>query len=150
MPTLRADGSTGIVCIYNGSDNVVANPNADLSRVLFHSDLLYPVVISSQSGSTTLSAVGGNQGINRTYTLFAHGQNGIPFVLGYVSNLAPSNVALAGSVPTDIQTNGFGRWVTLGADATNVYLHEQTVTRSGTSLGSRSLNWVVFITDLLL
>lgn len=150
MPTLLADGTSGVVCIYNGADDVVANPNADLSRVLFHSSLLYPTVISQQSGSTTLPAVGEKQSVNTTYTLFNHGTAGTPFVLGYISNLAAVNVALAGSVPTDMGADGFSRWVTLGADNTRVYLHLQTVTRSGVSFGSRSLNWVVYVTDLIL
>lgn len=149
MPRLFARGSDGVVCIHTGDDDVVDDPFVDLSRVLFHSDLEYPSIIATYTPSVTLPARSSNTYQDATHTLFAHGQAGIPFVLGYISNM--SNVALAGSVPVDLDTSsGFGRWVDLGADATNVVLHEQSVVKSGGSLSSRGLNLVVYVTDLIL
>lgn len=149
MPRLFARGSDGTVCIHTGADDVVGNPYVDLTRVLFHSALLYPsVVYESGPWSVTLPALSSNDVRYSTYDVFAHGRPGTPFVLGYINNL--SNVALAGSVPVDALSGGFGRFVTLGADATYVRLHEASVVTNGLSLDARELLITVFVTDLLL
>jgi hypothetical protein len=148
MPTLFARGSDGVVCIYTGSNDVVSSPTSDLSRVLFHSSLEYPAILTTTTLSVTLPARTSNTYQDATHTLFAHGRAGIPFVLGYISNM--SNVALAGSVPVDMAGNGLGRWVDLGADTTNVILHEQSVVGNGLSMASRTLDLVIYVTDLIL
>src|SRR5690606_28675325 len=148
MTTLFSRGSDGTTCIYNGSNNVVDNPKGDLSRVLFHSDLDYPSVISTRDVSVTLPA--------RTttpfytyHTLFAHGRPGIPFVFGYILNMG--NLSLAGSVPLDFRVLFHGRFVTLGANATHVVLHEMSSGVNGsTTYDARSLTIRVHVTDLLL
>lgn len=148
MPTLFARGSDGTVCIYTGASDVVDAPLGDLSRVLFHSALLYPAVVSTLTATITLPAVAANDDAGRTHTVGAHGKAGTPFVLGYISNL--SNLPLAGSVPLDKDARGFGRWVTLGADATNVIIHEQTVCGFDNGFSSRAIVVVALVTDLLL
>lgn len=150
MPTLHARGSDGTVAIFTGADDVIDNPLSDLSRVLFHSALQYPSVISTTDTSITLPERICTSPIAPFYdihTLFAHGQAGTPFVFGYITNM--SNVSLAGSVPTDSQASIYGRFVTLGSDAGNVVLHEQTVGQSIT-YAARGLTIRVHITDLLL
>lgn len=155
MPTLFARGSDGVVCIYTGSDNVVADPTLDLSRVLFHSSLLYPSLTQTITTTITLPDRALNSQTLTTHTIQAHGLGGIPFVLGYIDNLVP-NVALAGSVPVEIYASygGFGRFVTLGADATNIVLHENSVIPNAmggaTGSGTFALDLVVYVTDLLL
>lgn len=153
MPRLFVRGSDGVVCIHTGADNVVNAPTADLSRVLFHSSLEYPALIRTQTATVTLKGRLTNTVARTTHTLFAHGQAGTPFVLGYIANLG--NVSLAGTVPIEVYSGGFGRFVTLGADATNVLLHENTTipnTLPGGALNTAdvSLSMVIFVTDLLL
>lgn len=153
MPRLFARGSDGVVCIHTGSDNVVNTPTADLSRVLFHSALEYPALVRTESVSVTLPSRALNAVTLTTHTLFAHGQSSTPFVLGYISSL--SNVALAGTVPIDIYSGGFGRFVTLGADVTNVLLHEYTTVPNtlpggALSTSSATLSMTIYVTDLLL
>ena len=65
-------------------------------------------------------------------------------MLGYISNM--SNVSLAGSVPVDGSASWMGRWVTLGANSTNVVLNEDTLG----AYAARTLNMVIHVTDLLL
>lgn len=153
MPRLFVRGSDGVVCIHTGADDVVSTPTADLSRVLFHSSLLYPSLLYSQAASVTLPQRLLNTQALTTHTLFAHGLAGTPFVLGYITTL--SNLPLAGTVPIELYNGGFGRWVTLGADATNVVLHEHTTvpnTLPGGATGADqvTISVTVYVTDLLL
>lgn len=146
MPTLHARGSDGTVAIFNGADDVIDNPLADLSRVLFHSSLQYPAIVSEHDITVPLPARS-----TSSFTpipLFAHGKSGTPFVLGYIANLA--NVPLAGSVPIETFDFMYGRFVTLGADATNVILHDGYILPSAGTYPARTLNLRIFITDLLL
>lgn len=145
MPRLFARGSDGVVCIHTGSDDVVDDPTIDLSRVLFHSDLDYPTVTTIYTPSISLPARSTSP-VYAQHTLFAHGLAGTPFVLGYISNM--SNLPLVGSVPVDGQSAVFGRFVTLGANATNVILYEETVISA--VLSARTLDMVIYVTDLLL
>lgn len=145
MPRLFARGSDGVVCIHTGADDVVDNPTSDLSRVLFHSSLDYPAIIATYTPSVTLPAWSLGRPFYNLHNLFAHGRPGIPFVLGYISNM--SNIGLSGSVPVDSVPNYYARWVTLGANATNVVLHEDNDPGVGTA---RTLNLVIHVTDLLL
>ena len=150
MPTLFARGSDGVVAIFTGSDDVVSNPTADLSRVLFHSALEYPAVISITTQSIELPSRTTTPAtpVYAIHNLFAHGRGGIPFVFGIITNMG--NLSLAGSVPVDGDPPFYGRFVTLGADGTNVVLHENTVGRSTTTYAARTLTVRVYITDLLL
>lgn len=147
MPRLFARGSDGVVCIHTGADDVVSTPTADLSRVLFHSNLDYPSIVSTHTTSVTLPARTAITYAN--FDLFAHGQAGTPFIIGYITNLAAVPVTFAGSVPVDAIANSwFARWVTLGANSTHVVLNESTIPSLG--LPARTLNITVLVTDLLL
>jgi hypothetical protein len=145
MPRLFARGSDGVICIHTGNDDVVDDPLTDLSRVMFHSDLEYPAIIAEHAVSVTLPARSGVQAY-QTHNLLAHGRPGIPFVLGRIANMGSR--PLVGTVPVDGQPNWFGRFVTLGADATHVRLHENTI-GSG-AYAARTIDLVVYVTDLIL
>jgi hypothetical protein len=145
MPRLFARGSDGVVCIHAGADDVVDTPLADLSRVLFHSALEYPAIIAEHAVSVTLPARSGAQAY-QTHNLLAHGRPGIPFVLGRIANMG--SLPLVGTVPVDGQVTWFGRFVTLGADATHVRLHENTVGSS--AYAARTIDLVIYVTDLIL
>ena len=145
MPRLFARGSDGVVCIHTGSDDVVANPLLDLSRVLFHSDLLYPSVIDTIDFSVTLPARAGRGG--QVLKPAAHGQPGIPFVQAYITNLG--NLSVAGSLPVQTESGASHsmRLVDIGADATDLVLSEFYFCNS---LAAITLDVRVLVKDLLL
>lgn len=147
MPTLFARGSDGTVAIYTGASDVVDNPLGDLSRVLFHSDLEYPAIVSEHDITVPLPSRSGGSSYN-AFNLFGHGKAGTPFVLGYIANLA--NVPLAGSVPIATNDTLYGRFVTLGADATWVILHDASIMPVTGSYAAQTLDLKIFVTDLLL
>jgi hypothetical protein len=148
---LRARGSDGKVAIYRGPDDApFTNPLANLSRVLFHSDLQYPTIIGQVSGSITFPARGANLLDRATQVMFAHGRPGFPMVLGQFNNLDGQVVTMAGSVPVQMDPFGFARMVTLGADASNVIMHENFVTHVTAGFPAITLNWTVYILDVLL
>lgn len=148
---LRARGSDGRMSIHTGADDLPFDaPLSHLSRVLFHSDLDYPAILSTHEGSTTFPALGAGSRRNTKYTLFAHGRPGIPIVLGQILNLAPDPVTFAGSVPMQMSSYGFARWLTLGADATNVIVHEQILSHVNAGIAAKAINWRVFVMDTIL
>lgn len=154
----RARASDARVAIYTGADDVFTNPLADLSRVLFHSDLDYPHIISIHTGTVTLPAMSADTRRDAVTNLFAHGKAGTPMVFGLLTNLGGADIALQGSVPVAMNPYGFGRWVTLGANTTHVLMHEQSVAQvfasitpaTGNGYAALTLNWKVYMTDTLL
>jgi hypothetical protein len=130
---LRVAG--GKVAVWDGEGDTLPfdNPLGNLSRVKFHSDLSYIKVILEQTVTVNLPAIANVLQGTASYTLFAHGQAGFPFVLGKLDSVDGSPTLFTGSVPVQFGTGGaigfgyYGRWVSLGADATNVYLHEYYV-----------------------
>ncbi len=151
MPTLKARGSDGVVCIFDGAEDVVDDPLLDLSRVYFHSNLLYPKIVNKVSGSITLPAIGTNTERLALYILFSHGLSpNQPIVFGYLTGLSVDKVSMDGSVPVQTNINGFAQWVILGADSTNVLLHENTITHQLAGFNAITLNYVVYITDTFL
>ena len=155
MPViLRADGQTGTVAIYTGTDDApFDNPLGHVSRVRFHSDLDYPRTISIHTGTWTLPAVSAGSGfVKRSENLFAHGLSGTPFVEGYVT-VGGARIPLLGSVPlnqlTGIRTEFAARWVHLGANDTHVIMNEATVGMADEGHGTFDVNWTVYLTDTL-
>jgi hypothetical protein len=158
---LKADG-TGTVAIYTFGDGVPENdlpfttPLSDLSRLRFHSNLLTPSIVSTITASFVLPALPANTSINTKHTLVAHNQPGTPLILGQLTNVG-GGIALAGSIPLSMGTvaDNFGayRWITLGADSTNIVLHENSDTLSATQAappGAITLNITVDVFDLLM
>lgn len=134
-PANSAIGLYTVPSVSSTDDTPLTDPLNNLSRVLWHPALRYPGVVSRMTGSINLPAgPSASPWIRRTtYTLGAHGQSGKPMLFGTLPGFGPSgtDVALFGSVP--VQMTSFGgtqldgvRWVTLGADSTNVLLYETT------------------------
>ena len=147
---LKADGATGKVAIYTGTDDLPFDtPLSYVSRLRFHSDLEYPRVISTHTGTVSLPAVGAATGYRLvTHTLFAHGLGGAPFVEGTLA-LGGVNVPWLGSVPAATSASGPARWLHLGADATNIICREYSYGPRSNTFGALSVNWTVYLTDTI-
>jgi hypothetical protein len=109
------------------------DPLNNLGRVKFHSDLNYINVIDEQTFNVSLPARSNFKDVSHIYPLYAHGRGGIPFVLGKLT-VGGEPVAFCGSVPIQMglkynnnTISGFARWLSLGADATSVYVYEYAV-----------------------
>lgn len=138
----RGDGA---VAIYTGSDSDPMDAPLDhLSRVVFHSALRYPAIVDERSGTLSLPGRGTNTSGNAAHTLFAHGRAGTPLVIGYAT-IGGVRVRLAGSVPIQGDIYGWARWLSLGADATNVKMAEAWFIRIG--VGGASIPWVAYVLD---
>lgn len=150
MAKLKADGVTGKVAIWTGGgdDGPLTNPLAHLDRLLFHSDLSYPTITDKVTGSITLPATTVKHSISRV--LFAHGKAGTPWVMGRVTTSGGQKISLGGSVPIYIRAAaswGLARWISLGANDTNVVLHDYA---ENTTPSPIVLDYEILITDLLL
>ncbi len=143
--------STGKVAIFDetGVGNApFTDPLGNLSRIRFHSDLLTPAVVSVTTYTVTLPSMVENAWRDATVTLGAHGRTGTPMIMGRVRNGSGASwIPLNGSVmlpmyaldgsttyrlfgaypsgPPYWQGGDGWRSITLGADATNIVLHEQ-------------------------
>lgn len=157
---IKVDGTTGKTAIYDTSngDAPFTSPLGNVSLLRFHSDLWAPSVtvttasLSLPNRRPTGSAYRSSG--DAQHTLFAHGKSGTPMVKGFVV-LGGVNVPLSGSVPiVDAAgpTQGTGRFISLGADSTNVFILEKYV--YGTAVGSPStavtLSITVYVTDVIL
>ena len=129
---------SGKVAIWDGHTNTdpFDNPLASssvLNRVKFHSSLDYIRVVATLSATINLPARSNFQSATASHTVGAHGQSGQPFVLGMLP-VNGVNVGFTGSIPVQMgqwnagSTPGiYGRWLTLGADETNVIVYEYAV-----------------------
>lgn len=141
--------ATGKAAIYDetvAGDAPFAAPLSNLGAIRFHSDLNMPAVVSVTTYNLTLPAMAAGAWRDATATLGAHGRPGTPMVMGRIRNGSGNNwIPLNGSVLFPMYAlNGsssyrlFGafsggtyqggsgwRSLTLGADATNIVLHEQ-------------------------
>jgi hypothetical protein len=146
----RARGSDGKVAIFTGDDDLPLDaPLSHMSRVLFHSDLLYPKIVMEVSGTLSLPARGAAQISRAAHTLFAHGQAGTPLVIGYAV-LDGGNRPLCGSLPVQMTSRGFGRWLALGATASNVQIAETWFSQDNEGFGAISVPWVAYVTDTVI
>ena len=161
---LHARQSDGLVVIYNGADDVIDDPLADLTRVHFHSNLAYVSVVKKITGSFPLPSMSTQTGRSVNHTLAAHNMGFKPFVFGRLLNVdsGPDGTVTypwVGSVPVqwardpgdgDYQ-NGGSRWLALGADDTNLRANEiAAVPLISNSLPAITVNYEVFVTDLVL
>ena len=156
-PKLMVDGVTGKVAIFTIDDSTPNDrapldaPNSYLSRLLFHSDLQYPRIVYKISSTLALPSRSANvDQTTATHTLFPHGLSGQPLVLGVITGISGNPVPLAGSVPYQIDQYGFGRWLSLGSDATNVKIAESYVTHRSGGISSETISYTVWVTDFLL
>ncbi len=121
--------------IWTGGEDTAPfdNPYGNLARLKFHSDLNYIQIIDERTFNVPLPARTNFQSAAPSYPLYAHGRGGFPFVLGSIL-VSGQPCAFTGSVPIQPNrdykgglTSGFARWISLGADATYVYLNEYCV-----------------------
>ena len=127
VQTFKADTATNHVAVYRGTDHTVFDdPGANADQFDFSSKFKYPDVVSESTVSLTLAASSVRQQISQTRTLMAHGQTGQPLVEGILRKFEGStvNIPLKGSVPLFFSTTGQARYIILGADSTNVVLHD--------------------------
>lgn len=154
--TLRGRGSSGVVAIWTGEDDdPYFNPldNLAAGRVKFHSSLDYPKVIHEQTVTLSLGARNSAGTHRNSFNLFAHGRPGIPWVLASIS-VGGVPVAAVGNVPIQRASKScWARWLSIGADATNVTAFEYVVVPHETSLyqlSSTSVDITVWVTDEIL
>lgn len=145
----HARGSDGKVAIYTGSDDApMDDPLGNMSRVLFHSDLLYPKIVMEVSGTLSLPARGANETNRTQHLLFGHGLPGTPMVIGYAI-LDGIRVGLCGSVPVQMAPRGWARWLSLGATGTHVVMGEMWFSDNGQGFGGIAIPWTVYVTDTM-
>lgn len=117
-----------------GDELPFSSPLSHLGRVKFHTDLDYIKVVSTLSATINLPLVTNVAQRVASYLVGAHGQAGQPFVLGQVT-VQGQPTAFTGSVCVQqgdnngitILSPSYGRFLALGADSTNVYVHEYLV-----------------------
>lgn len=155
--TLKADGTTGTVAIWEGpGDAPFTDPLGNVARLRFHSDLEYPSIIDVRSGSVTFPALAVNQTRQAVYPLFYHNQGGTPFVEGTIT-VGPNTIAFSGSVPVargeGVTGAGywagreFARWAHLGVTPTEVVISEFSVSPHYEPYPEIEFNWTVYVTD---
>lgn len=160
---LKADGTTGKCAIYTVDDLAIDDapftaPLSNISRVEFHSDLDYLAVqpISGNyvtTGTLLLPPRSGTTPSTTTHNLFAHGLGYQPLVLGYIQ-FEGYNTPLLGTTPIYAGSDwpSFGaillRTLQLGADATNVFVHEYVmrIDTAAVTMPAVSLPWSVMVT----
>ncbi len=129
----KVDGALGKAALYtvptsdSTDDSPLTDPRGNLSRVRFHTDFKYPRIVDEKQFSVSLSARSANTGGQATHTLGAHGRPGAPlcFAAYYLNG---SWLPLFISSPVSYWASGIGwrlgRLISLGADDTNLLLHE--------------------------
>jgi len=155
----------GVAAVWEGAQDLLpfTNPLGNLSRVKFHSSLAYIRILNSFTYTLSIPATGGVAEKVGSYILGPHGSAGQPFVVGKISvNGVP--VAFSGSVPVHqfppssngAPTDPYARFLSLGADATNIVVHEYSVQPGGFPAGifssrpAQSFLITVDVTDMLL
>lgn len=97
-------------------------------RMQFHTAAPCPSTTPAltQSVVVNIPALNFNTVAHRNYNaqvvLFAHGKASAPMVTGKVLNLGGSgvHVGINGSLPVFMRSDGFGTWIDIGSDGTNV------------------------------
>lgn len=172
MPVrFKLDPASGQYAIYtvptptSTDDAPLTNPLGNLSRVIVHPQLRYPGVVATISGTLSLAAATYNGPAvsspeYRTHTLGAHGQSGLPMLIGRFPGLGVggASVPWAGSVcvqAPEINLSGWpgpwprkrlavSRWLSLGVQGGNVVAFEVIYGKNG-SPGAMSISYEVHI-----
>ena len=150
---LRIAGGVCAVWDDASDDDPFTDPENNLARVKFHSELNYLKVIDEQTHTVNFSSKGAGV-FTGSYTMFAHGLAGIPLVFASTT-VDGETVAFTGSIPVQVSSlfPPFGtrwpRWVTVGADATNVYAFEYGRLPTGYSMSAASFDITTWVTDRL-
>lgn len=154
----RAEGSTGTVAIYESSDDLpFTAPLTYKSRVYFHSGLKYPARVATLTGTLSLPSRAGSTPpltFGADYTLAAHGRAGIPMIEGRWLGIGIGGVSvpMVGSIPVQQSSplTSTTRWITIGANATNIVAHESWGTSFNGTLAALTLSYEVHVLDVLL
>lgn len=144
--------SDGTVAVYDettAGDAPFTDPLSNMTHVRFHSALTYPSIIGVQTGTLSLPSRSASTDTLAQHTLFAHGRAGTPLVFGWIT-AGGVKVGLAGSVPIEMEAHGWGRWLSLGANATNVIIAENAFAGYYSGFSAVSVSWTVYLTDVLL
>lgn len=157
------DGALNKSAIYtvddlNPSDRTpLTDPYSNLSRVKFHSNFRYPRIIDDRSGSifypgfSTATATP-NRAITTTQ-LFAHGQSGLPFIIGAI--FAPNWLNQYTWGPLGAGTPVHGdlprhQVLSLGVTATHVVLRKNNWMGGNSGANAATIQWRVLVTNELL
>lgn len=154
--------ANGVAAIWADAadDEPFTSPLSNLPRVKFHSQLNYIRAVSTVVATVSLPLVNTVFLRSASYNITpgGHGQNGQPFVLGHAT-VQGVKVAFTGSICVQLPTNqygvvGYGRFLSIGADETNVYLHEYTQLYGSASpidtYAAIDIDVTCFITDKIL
>lgn len=63
----------------------LTSPLTNLDKIAFHSDLFYPLIVSSHTGSGTIPGMSTNTRNDQTLVTIAHGQGAAPLALGTIT-----------------------------------------------------------------
>lgn len=134
-----------------GNLDVLANPAAHLAAIRLHSSLEYPKILSITTGTLSFPSIAADNRRLVTTTLFSHGRTGgIPWVFGR-AQLGGVWVSLAGTLVLQADSVGrFPRTLALGADGTNVMVHENGIAHHIGTMAALSVPYAVYLTDVLL
>lgn len=173
------DGAIPAVAVYevtagNESDRTpILTPTVDQStfdRVKFHSNFAYPQIVDVQTYTLNLGLKATNNGFRNSVVdddiiLGAHGQPGQPWVIA-TTTIQGQEIAFAGSIcvglcvntgyTPDREVGGLGRWVTIGANATNIIAHDYCVVPDFNPIGfnyrhiAQTLTITCYITNRIL
>jgi len=155
--------SNGIAAVWDGHPNYAPffDPFNNINAIKFHSAIPYVKIIDVRDFTVNIPAISNTPDRSVSYTLGPHGRPGQPFIVGQIV-VGGVPVAFTGSVPVHQGGGSFStvdplaRWLALGADATNVYVHEYAVqffaanTGNGAPRPAQSFAIRCYITDILL
>lgn len=143
------DGNV-VVAIWTGDDDAPRDdPLGHLDQVSFHNRLRYPAIIAEHSGTLSLPSRAASTIGWQAHNLFAHGRTGTPLVLGYVV-ASGERRRIAGSWPAQRHARGWARWLSVGADDTNVRMAESWFAAHADFGGAYSaidIDWVVYVLE---
>lgn len=132
-------------------DSPLINPLGYMSRVIVHSSLRYPTVVASFSGTLSLPAVtSGALFVHQTtkHVLWAHGQTGLPMIVGRITGGSISACPWTGSVPvaplppaSSYKRLNWSRWLTLGVSGGNVVCYEDTAGK----VDAATINYEIYV-----
>lgn len=176
---------SGKVAVYSDANPAspstapLTNPLGNLGVIDFHSDLFYPKIVNTFSGSGTIPAVtAGLQVLSTTHATHAHGLGAAPLTLGKVSvtlSNEPHRTTLGTGDPvtssyvlpfngtlmmSDYERPANGPYpsqrltfcpsfMTIESDGTNVYLKSLRYSSYFTSRASISFSYTIYVLDLL-
>jgi len=164
MVKFKVSPSSGSIGLYrdpDGTDAALTDPLNNLELTIFHPALRYPGVVQVLSGTLSLAAGPPSSPApvrKSDHVLAAHGQAGRPMVMGKLS-FGSETVHWAGTVPVQQyylppssfpawanKPGGWARWLTLGADDTNIICVE-LCNGEASALPAMTVDWEVLIFD---